>query len=185
MYQEVRPTMRAGDYVRCQDGVWRVEYVNECRAYLRPVRGNKVTIRDDDGNVIRDFTAKGRGISIGPTSLVEVLTDYDPAKDTEAAGGPTGAAVPPAASQPPAAERAPLAAAARPVTATPAAGWYATGTQATTFRPGSLAAEVMAHIEAHPGCATSAIVAALAGLQLGNVASCVSRFNQGGLIAKR
>jgi len=56
------------DLIRMLDGsLWRVEYVNECRAHIRAVNGRHVQIAG------RAFTARGGTLDISPHSFVEFV----------------------------------------------------------------------------------------------------------------
>ena len=56
------------DVIRMLDGsLWRVEYVNECRAHIRAVNGRHVEIAG------RVFTAPGRTLDISPYSAVDLV----------------------------------------------------------------------------------------------------------------
>lgn len=104
----------------------------------------------------REFDATRGAVNVSPDSPLEVA---------EITSGP----------------EAPRIVAAREQPATVGGGWRRTDKPAS-FRPGTLAAVVMAFIEEHPGLATSAIVAGVE--RKGEVAACVSRFHQAGLIRK-
>lgn len=101
----------------------------------------------------REFDATRGAVNISPDSPLEVVTAWE----------------------------APRTAAPREQPATMGSGWKRTDKPAS-FRPGTLAAVVLAFIEEHPGLATAGIVAGVK--QKGEVAACVSRFNQAGLIVK-
>jgi hypothetical protein len=69
---------------------------------------------------------------------------------------------------------------------TTAMGWRQARRYApTNFREGTLNRLVLNYIRQHPGQDTNEIVAGLADQTRGNVASCISRFTQAGIIAKK
>lgn len=190
--------LQAGQVIFYDSGFWKVEHSNACRAWIVPMRGNNVVITDDEGYVKREFTAKGRGANIASTAFVE-LVDLNDAAALKALETPrTQPASPPAGKlavaptrpapaspnpKPPAAPPAPPKPMPVAPAATEGAGWHMVTPAA--YRTGSLAEVVMAFVSNHPGRKTSEIVTALSGVVEGNVASCLSRFNQAGLIAKR
>jgi hypothetical protein len=166
--------LQAGQVIRYDDSLWRVDYANSCRARIVPLAKRTVSIDD------RTFESEGRGVNISPNSFVEIVTDIEAARtrlelaavEAELAELKQAAAAPPVAPRP----------APRPVTARVACGWHVGPKPAPAFRDGSMGAAVMAWIVAHPGQTTAEIVA---GVQHeGAVAACVSRFCQAGLIKK-
>lgn len=184
--------LQAGQVVRYAQDLWKVEYVNQSRAYILPLRKHKVVLAD------REFEGTGRGVSIAPNSIIEVVKDVEkartqielaeaerelrelqneikelnamPLKDREKLAKAKGIVL------------------EKPKVAEPVrkpkvqgGGWKIIGVP-PTFRAGSLADKVMAFIKRHPGKTTKEIVAEV---QIeGAVASCVSRFFQADLIER-
>lgn len=145
--------LKTGQVVKMGAELWHVDYVNACRARLVPVAKRHVVLEDG-----REFDATRGAVNVSPDSQLEVV---------EIASRPEAPRTPQAAPS--------------PREEKPATGWKRTDKPAS-FRPGTLAAVVMAFIEGHPGLATSAIVAGVE--RKGEVAACVSRFHQAGLISK-
>ena len=167
-----------GTIIRYGGGLWRVEYVNVSRARICPL-GKRATFDDDGGN--------RPGVSIAPNSYVEEIDDVERAQaemelaKLEAEVTKLKAEIdapPPPPPPPPKAKKDKAAATPK---ATAGHGWRVTA-KAGTFREGSLAEMVMALIVGHPGLTTKDLVNAVQGE--GNVASCVSRFFQAGLIER-
>lgn len=174
--------LQTGQVVRIANVLWRVEYVNECRARVVPLM-KRTTILDDGTEQATILSPH----NISSHSIVQVVDDIEQARneiDLEQAErelrivkrqiereARTGSPPKPPA---PAAQPA--------VRAVIHGGWHLGPGAAPAFRTGSLAAQVMAYLIAHPGQDTKTIVATL---QLdGAVAACLSRFNQAGLIHK-
>jgi len=189
-------TLKVGQVIEYQKGLWRVDLVNACRARIVPLKKRHVVLKHDDGTEKRAFDAEYGGVNISPTSAVPIVHEDDVADELALlkqeqhakpapAAGPTANVPQAQATRVPAGKIAPRGANPpfRIEVTKKGGGWYRT-TMPSTFRPGSLGEVVMAHIEAHPGQDTKAIVAALPNAD-GNVASCVSRFMQAGLIEKK
>lgn len=178
----------AGQIIRYGRALYRVEYVNDCRAKVVPLAKRHVELPDG-----REFDADRSGVNISPNSIVEVIEDLDRAKDeialeeveeelaaakAELAKRSVTTVTPP--------ER-PSKSVPRPVSAPrtriQGGGWHRAPAAAPAFKDGTLAAQVWAWIGEHPGQSTAEIVD---GVKVkGAVAACVSRFHQAGLIEKR
>jgi hypothetical protein len=89
-----------------------------------------------------------------------------------------------AAPEPEAPKAAPKAAPKRPVITNAAAGWKVLPKPTPRYRAGSLNEVVIEYVRANPGQSTKAIVMALQGKAEGNVAACISRMMQNGIIEK-
>lgn len=61
--------LKVGELVRYEDRVWRVAWVNYCRAYLVPAEKDTITLADG-----RTFRATGSGVNVSPTSELERVT---------------------------------------------------------------------------------------------------------------
>lgn len=179
--------LTAGQVIRYGDELWRVDYVNDCRARIVPL--NKRHVHLNDG---REFDADRNGVSISPNSFVEIVTDIEQARtkieleDAERELRAAKAEVKAQASIKQELEDAEveLAQAKQALAAAPRAtttgGWHWVGP--ATFKPGSMGEAVSVYIQGHPGLSTAEIVAAAPAA--GAVAACVSRFFQAGLIKK-
>lgn len=175
-----------GQIVRYERALWRVDFVNDCRARIVPLTKRHVVLLDEEGGVKRAFDSEVRGVNISPNSALDIVEDVERAKDeielaaVEEELREVKAAL--AQADRPAPLPGRLAPPPAPRTPTTGSGWRVTAKIPAPFRHGSLAAEVMARIKAEPGLDTKALVAVIKGS--GNVAACVSRFHQAGLIEK-
>lgn len=187
------PRLKAGQVIRRGNELWRVAYVNDCRARIVPLSKKTVII---DG---QSFEAARAGLDIAPHAWVEIVTDLDRAR-TEIELAETEAEIAAAKREMKDRERqekeapqearlkqleaeiAELEKKERAPRAPSAGGWYRTDVPAT-FKPGSLGDTVMKYIVANPGQNTAQIVENV--VANGAIAACVSRFNQAGLIEKR
>lgn len=152
--------LQVGQVVKMPDrSLWRVDYVNSCRARVAPL-------------------GDGGPVNISPDSPLEVVTDIERAKDElELAATERELRELKAASvEPP-----PAPIIARKVTT--GTGWHAGPVVPPEYREGSLAQQVMDYILLNPGLTTAQIVEGSGAS--GAVAACVSRFNQAGLIHKK
>lgn len=186
--------LHQGQVVRYGTTLYRVDYVNECRARIVPLAKRHVVL--DDG---REFDAVERGgLNISPNSPLEVVDDVERAKtemelakaerelrqlqaeqasiekaklelvETErelAALKAERAALPPP----------------KPRAAAAGGGWRIVGALPET-KPGSLKANVLAFLQAHPGAQTREV--AIPGATTGAVAACLDRFMKAGVIAR-
>jgi hypothetical protein len=197
--------LKVGDVVRMGDDLWKVEYVNECRARLVPVTTNQ------------------KPVNISPNSPIEVVSDYQRAVDEieleqverelcelrnaeildrlsvdrAAAGVCRHCAGPiPCPSEfgdvevgmrRPAPRGGLIQAATRAMEASLGdrrryMRYFPGPKPWPMFKAGSLAMQVQAYIISHPGQTTAEIVEGVGAA--GAVAACVSRFNQAGFIHK-
>lgn len=193
--------LKIGDVVRMADDLWRVEYVNECRARLVPVTTNQ------------------KPVNISPNSPIEVVSNYERAADEieiekverelvelrnvevldrlsvdRAAAGlcrHCGGGIPCPSEfgdVEVGVRRRSLMQAATQAMQRQAGDRrrymrYFPGPKPwPVFKDGSLSEAVKQYIIAHPGQTTAEIVAGVEAT--GEVAACVSRFNQAGLIHK-
>ena len=179
--------MTVGTIVRMPDRtLWRVDFVNACRARLIPLAKRHVILADGS-----EFDASRGAINISPDSPLEVITDVERAKDEQALAE---------------AEReerelkvalrqanAPVVKHTTTVMVTkvkaPSIGdsrrymkWQLGPVLAPAFKKGTLAEQVFSYITSHPGQTTAEIVEGV--LSDAAVAACVSRFNQAGYIHK-
>jgi hypothetical protein len=177
--------------------LWRVDYANECRARVVPLAKRHVTLGDG-----REFDAERGGVNISPYATVELVTDLERARDEQELAE-VEAELAAAKKQlekinrgdaPANPEVRPMAAALKEsrsklekLKAQPKAtggGWHvASDKQIPEFKAGSLNDVVLKCIKAAPGLTTKQLVDVVKAE--GNVAACVSRFNQAGYIVKR
>lgn len=68
-------SLQAGQVVRYDNALWRVDYVNECRARIVPLAKRHVTLNDG-----REFDSEQRGVNISPNAEVPVVDNLDRAK---------------------------------------------------------------------------------------------------------
>jgi hypothetical protein len=73
--------LKAGQIIRYDSALWRVEYVNASRARIVPLLKRHVSLKNDAGQETRSFETDQRGASISPNSLVEVVTATDDLED--------------------------------------------------------------------------------------------------------
>lgn len=190
--------LQQGQIIRYGQALYRVDYVNTCRAYIVPL-----SKRELQEGVFGD--GGGRGVSIAATSFVEIVTDLERARDemelaaveaeiaatkAELARRETAPATSGVTSVTPASDRVtqPVKAAPKPVphrreAVRPGGGWFLKDVQTPSFKEGTLAEKVWLWIGLNPGKSTADIVAGVKAE--GAVAACVSRFHQSGLIEKR
>ena len=193
-------SLHQGDIVRYASGLWRVDYVNECRARIIPLARRHVVVGD------REFDSEQRGVNISPNSPLPVITDLDRARDelelaaaeaelasARAALAREQAAAAAPASKPRRHEPAPSPAkvgraAPAAATAAPAGmGWRLGGpTALPTFEPGSLKELVVTVLAARPGGSfTKDVATRLAEYATpGAVAACLDRLWKAGYIIK-
>jgi len=61
--------LKVGERVLFRGKTWTVEFVNQCRARIRPEgKGRRVIIRDDEGEIKAEFEGSNRSINIAPES---------------------------------------------------------------------------------------------------------------------
>lgn len=182
-WYEVVKMLQAGQIINYDNALYRVDYVNHCRARIVPLAKRHVTLTDG-----REFDAERAGVNISPEAVVPIVTDIERARAelelAEAEAQLKAVAAELARETRLAAQPTPAAArpAGLPQAASRNGGWRVVAGRPLDFRAGSLAAEVIGWIQAHPGQVTKEIVAAVK--SEGNVASCVSRFYQSGLIER-
>ena len=182
--------LKPGQIVRYGSALYKVDFVNDCRARIVPLSKKQKDLADPVG------LEKG-GFSIGPTCVHLVVDDVERAMDeieleeaeaeVRAAREELGArSVPEPLRSADAARKAGACAGAALGPAAPArapvSGWCRSAKEPPAFKPGTLASIVMAYIVANPGRSTKEIVAGVAAA--GAVAACVSRFYQAGLIER-
>ena len=68
--------LQAGQIIRYGPALYRVTYVNHCRAYIVPLAKRHVALPDG-----REFDAERGGVSIAPDSFVEIVTNLEVARD--------------------------------------------------------------------------------------------------------
>jgi hypothetical protein len=191
-------SLQIGQVVRYGNGLWRVDYVNECRARIVPLGKRHVVILDDDGQEVKAFDAERKGVNISPNSGLDVVTDVERVKDElelEAAEAELRAAR----------LAARLAARREVVRATAGAtlgtgravkgrrasstqgvrsdgGWGIGPTTSPALTQGSQGVQVHAYVQGHPGLHTSALSAALPGVK--NLHQCLSRLKLTGYLVR-
>lgn len=175
--------LHVNEVIRYGASLYRVDYVNECRARIVPLAKRHVILADG-----REFDAERGGVNISANSDV-VMVD-DPERALAAIELAAAEAELVAAQRALALEHQPVTVASTAPVRAPSVkggmsgakigGWRAGPKPAPTFRDGSLAATVMAYLVAHPGLSTKALVEAIN--VEGNVAACLSRFHQQGII---
>ena len=65
--------LQQGMLILVGDKKYRVERVNECRAYCVPARKHRVIIKDKVFNKVRQFMATGSAINISPNSDCRIV----------------------------------------------------------------------------------------------------------------
>ena len=195
-------SLKAGQVVRIGSGLFKVDFINACRARVVPLGSRKVTRTDGSEFYLREQ-------SISANAPLEIIDDIEAARakieledaerevklarkeiisereqreqdvaDLAAAEAELAALRAHPAAAAPAPKRPPTS----PASGSGGGGWLVGPTPAPAFRAGTLAAQVMAYIVANPGQSTKDIVD---GVPVdGAVAACVSRFNQAGYIHK-
>lgn len=178
--------LRAGQIIKYDLGLWRVDYVNNSRARIIPLAKRHVLLKDG-----REFEAERGGVNISPRSFVELIENLDRAADemqlAEAEKEVAEARREIEEEARLAAElveaEAELEEARREAVATVAVskpgGWRSTALGA--FREGTLAAEVQAYVVAHPGCSAAEVAMMVQGK--GNTTACLTRYARSGIFA--
>lgn len=170
-------SLRKGEIVRYGSSLWRVDYVNECRARIVPLAKRHVVLADG-----REFEAERGGVNISPNSLLEVVEDLERTKlEIEMEEAERELAALKAEAEREAAPKP----TARPGRATLAAGRIHGQGWAIATAVAGLAgtkAAVYAFVAAHPGCLTKEVV--VAGISAGAVAACLDRFRKIGVVIK-
>lgn len=209
-----RPLLQAGQTIRYDNELWRVDYVNDCRAQIRPLVFRKRGKPLEDGEM-KDYG----GLSIAPDSFVEIITDLDRAlteKELREAERELREAEQELVDARSAAKdrvklAAELAAAEAELKAMQAEAGATTAVTPTRtnenvsrktgarkgsgaqwaiqgtapFAPsGSLKAAVLAYLKAHPGATTKDVAGACKGSTPGAVAACLDRFWDAGVLTK-
>lgn len=183
-------TLQVGQVVRYESRLWRVDYINACRARLVPLARRHVVIKDDDGDEVRSFDAERGGVNIAPTSELPVVTDLERAKDeieleqaeAELRLAQREVAKPVAAPKPAKVPRAPHGG-AHPTPGPRSTGGWGLGPVSTpALREGSQAALVVAWLTTHPGADMVAISAALPTVT--NLPQCLSRLKLTGYLVR-
>lgn len=64
-------SLQPGQIVRYDNALWRVDYVNECRARIVPLAKRHVTVGD------HEFESEARGVSISANAEVAIVDDVD------------------------------------------------------------------------------------------------------------
>lgn len=200
--------LQAGQIVRYSQALWKVDYVNECRARLIPLI--KRHIENGDSKVL-NFDGEGRGVNISPNSELEIVTNIDRAKDElelhnierelarakhdleksqkqeseKAASAEKRAAKhqpKPAAAIIPAAVGMPSEA---PTGRGSGITWTLSANPLPEVKVDSLKAHVLTYISQHPGCSGKMVAAALAEHAAGPaVAACMDRFWKAGALVR-
>jgi hypothetical protein len=192
--RHMQPTLRPGQILRRNNELWRVLYVNECRARILPID------RDD-----RQETNERYGRDIAPTSMVETVTDVERARDeielakaeAEIKAAKREIKAQATLQQELAEAEAELAAMKQELAksgevaktgevATPrGATWQMAAGDHGFCAAGSLKAEVLAFLKAHPGAPTKAVQAGISKASAGAVAACLDRFWKAGVVVKK
>lgn len=68
--------LQPGQTVKMANALWRVDYVNDCRARLIPLGKRHVLLEDGT-----EFDTEGRAVNVSPNSLLEVVDDLQRARD--------------------------------------------------------------------------------------------------------
>ncbi len=197
--------LQVNQVIRYNQELWRVDFVNECRARIVPLAKRIVTLDD-----VKAFEAERAGVNISSSAEVPIVTDLATARDEmELAEAEAELAAMKAALQTAeAAERAQAGRAQVPgksadvgsgsTRATgaeakpkpgPAApqgrrgtgGWVRTSA-AASYRPGSVGDMVATWITQHPGQTLAEIVAAIPSDR--NITACIWNLFHAGMIIK-
>ena len=173
--------LSAGQVIRYAGSLWRVDYVNECRARIVPLAKRHVTMADG-----REFDAERTGTSIGPTSFVEVIEDIEQERtrlEIQAAEAEL------ASLRREAARTAELTVKATPPPSlkTPPRGasWHTGGATPMGLVPGSVKALVFAYVATHLGATTKEVAGAIPSATAGAVAACLDRFEKSGVLVRK
>ncbi len=190
--------MKVGQVVRYGDALWRVDYINECRARIVPLAKRHVILADG-----REFDAERGGVNISPNSPLEVVEDIERTKleieleETERelaalkAEAEREAKRIEALAKAEAVRQAKAIAKATPTARQGTAGLAPAGRSAMGWQLGAvpagavytgLKALVIAQVTAHPGASTKAIAAGISEHSAGAVAACLDRFRKIGVV---
>ena len=124
--------LQAGQRFKYDDKVWRVLYVNPCRAHCKCESKKAVTVKGIDRQTGEDTertfqTTAGSTINIAPDSFVQLVGEDEVVTTTGGTAAPKPAPV-----------------------ARPAKGWHLTGV-AVTLKEGSRMAILLAAVTEQPG----------------------------------
>lgn len=178
--------LKLGQVVRYDKALWRVDYVNDCRARLVPLVKRHIEI---DGHA---FEGEQRGVNVSPNSFLEVVEDLERARDELELA---------AAERQLAQAQAALARATTPVeglktaptkTTSKATGperappvgwrWHRVADQAPECK--DLKKAVLDFVAAHAGATTKEVAAAMTEATGGAVAACLDRFHKAGILQR-
>lgn len=201
--------LQLNQVVRYSGALWRVDFVNDCRARIVPLTKSHVEITDDEGNIVRSFDRMGRGINISPDSVLDIVDDPERASDEmelarverelkqaraellrEQARSASGKKIILANAAMPArapGDWKPIAAGTGPA---PPSGWHWHPTAPLErwlgdLKEGSLKMDVLILVTAEPGRTTKEIAVALADTaSSGAVAACLDRFHKSGVLRR-
>ncbi len=172
--------MKAGDVVKHAGSLWRVDYVNPCRARIVPLSKRHVVLADG-----REFDAERGGINISPDSPLEVVTDVARTQleiEVEEAERELATTRAEAEQEAAKAAKPAEARAERPSAGRSGQGWQI-GSAAVSGLAGTKAA-VFAFVSAHPGASTKQVAAGCPEQSAGAVAACLDRFRKIGVLKK-
>jgi hypothetical protein len=181
--------LQAGQVIRLGAVLYRVEYVNACRARAIPLAKRHVVLKDG-----HEFDSEQRGVNISPDSLVEIVDDVERVRteieltqaEAELAGlrKMTKTAADLAQAEAELAELRKEAVSTAAATRKPTAGgWSLVPGQVARYEVGSLKAEVVGFLEKNPGADTKTVAAAMSATP-GAVAACLDRFRKAGVVIK-
>lgn len=172
-------SLHAGQVVRYGDALWRVDYVNDCRARIVPLLKRHIL---EEGV---DYSAEQRGVNVSPNSTLEVVTDIDRVKTEIELAVTERELAEVKAELAKEAKRAALSTPAPKPAPTPkaprGAGWHLTDL-VPDVNPGSLKESVLLFLAAHPGSSTKEVV--IEGATPGAVAACLDRFMKAGVVVR-
>lgn len=187
--------LHAGQIVRYGPQLWRVDYVNECRARLLPL------IKRDVANLNAEDKDDRRGINVSPNSELPIVTNIDLAKDEldvanaerdlarlkhDLAKAEQQEADRQAAIEKRAAKHQPKVEHPVSVASTGRASgitWSVGDGPKPETKEGSLKALVLAYLAQHPGSPTKEVAAAMPA-EPPAVAACLDRFWKAGVIVR-
>ena len=181
--------LEQGQVVRYQGALWRVHYVNACRAHIVPLAKRHVELPNG-----ATFDTELRGVNISNDSCLDVVADPERAAQelellkAELELRAAKAALAKAEAAP--AMKAPQTA-ARPTTAAkqaeaPPTGWHwhrVPDVEPDTI-DGSLKQAVLDYVRVVPGATTRQVAAAHAEHSGGAVAACLDRFFKAGILRR-
>lgn len=192
-------SLQSGQIIRYDNALWRVDYVNECRARIVPLQKRHVTLTDGR-EFESEFESEQRGVNISANAEVPIVEDIDGERTRlELAQAEAELTELRAEERRQAQAQTPKAPKAKPSAHAPQTaqadakpmpsggiGWRLGLAQPEHLREGSLKRWVYDFVAAHPGQTTKSVTEGVKGSKanLSAVAACLDRFRKINVMVK-